>query len=262
MNRSRSSFLLTIVAVPLFETVADLRSNFALRQALLAQGVDRRQWPGRRPRSFDVLDLMPSWRDVAAARGDVSKLDRSAARAAAYSTLRGFAGPEFRCRRSLFDRGFNGSDQVRWASGNEKVYIGRDRWLFYSDGVAYVTGPGFLDPEQLARNVVGRIQPDPRPAIRQFHDELKRLGVTLIVFPTPDKVMIRPESFSRALMGRASPRMLSWPTFRSGSGGTGDSGLRCRSESFTERNWREPPVSPHRLALESGRCRCRGTRAG
>ena len=31
-------------------------------------------------------------------------------------------------------------------AGNERVYPGRDGWLFYRPDVEYLTGPGFLDP--------------------------------------------------------------------------------------------------------------------
>ena len=31
-------------------------------------------------------------------------------------------------------------------AGNERVYPGRDGWLFYRPDVEYVTGRGFLDP--------------------------------------------------------------------------------------------------------------------
>ena len=31
-------------------------------------------------------------------------------------------------------------------AGNERVYIGREGWLFYRPDVEYLTGRGFLDP--------------------------------------------------------------------------------------------------------------------
>ncbi|MBI2438537.1 MAG: hypothetical protein HYV36_06980, partial [Lentisphaerae bacterium] len=41
---------------------------------------------------------------------------------------------------------------ARWlGSGNEKAYCGRYPWLFYRADVDYLTGPGFLNPVQLAR---------------------------------------------------------------------------------------------------------------
>ena len=87
-------------------------------------------------------------------------------------------------------------------SGNEKGYVGRDRWLFYRPGIDYCTGPGFLDPQYLARetNVPARPQParqpDPRAAIFQFQRQLAERNIRLVVMPVPGKATIHPERFS------------------------------------------------------------------
>lgn len=94
--------------------------------------------------------------------------------------------------------------------GNERVYAGRDRWLFYRPDVEYVTGRGFLDPAQLERRVASASeaetppQPDPRPAIRQFARDLDARGITLIVVPTPVKATVHPERLSRAYERRSA----------------------------------------------------------
>jgi alginate O-acetyltransferase complex protein AlgJ len=86
--------------------------------------------------------------------------------------------------------------------GNEMAYLGLDRWLFYRPGVDYVTGSGFLEPVALARRTAGGNeytippQPDPRPAILEFQEQLSRSGVALVLMPTPDKSMVEPERFS------------------------------------------------------------------
>ena len=87
--------------------------------------------------------------------------------------------------------------------GNEQVYLGRDRWLFYQPDVAYLTGPGFLDPSfQRSRARSGdssatkAIQPDPLKAIIQFRDQLKSRGIHLVIMPIPVKPMIEPEFLS------------------------------------------------------------------
>lgn len=90
----------------------------------------------------------------------------------------------------------------RLGVGNEQAYLGRGQWLFYRPGVDYLTGPGFLDPRQLAKRAGAETewqdapQPDPRGAILDFHRQLAARGVTLIVVPTPVKPMIHPEHFS------------------------------------------------------------------
>ena len=93
-------------------------------------------------------------------------------------------------------------------SGNEKGYVGRERWLFYRPGIDYCTGPGFLDPRQMARRAEsGRewrldTQPDPRTAILQFHRQLAERNIRLVLMPTPDKATIHPEKYSSRYEGR------------------------------------------------------------
>lgn len=87
--------------------------------------------------------------------------------------------------------------------GNERVYRGRDRWLFYRPDVEYITGRGFLDPSQLRRRVAATPEwtapprPDPREAIAQFRRDLEARGITLIVMPTPLKPGVHPERLAR-----------------------------------------------------------------
>jgi alginate O-acetyltransferase complex protein AlgJ len=93
-------------------------------------------------------------------------------------------------------------------SGNEKGYVGRQRWLFYRPGIDYCTGPGFLDPRYIARRADSGTQwrqapqPDPRTAILQFHRQLAERSIRLVLMPTPDKATIHPEEFSSRYEGR------------------------------------------------------------
>ncbi len=102
--------------------------------------------------------------------------------------------------KSPFQAGF-----VRLGVGNEKAYVGRDGWLFFEPGVKALTGRGFLEPIQLkqrARSGGGftdAVQPDPRLAILQFHEDLKARGIELILLPTPVKPSIHPEQFTSRL---------------------------------------------------------------
>jgi alginate O-acetyltransferase complex protein AlgJ len=95
-------------------------------------------------------------------------------------------------------------------AGNERVYIGRERWLFYRPDVEYVTGRGFLDSRQMDRRAASASeyestpQPDPRPAMAQFKRDLDARGITLVVMPTPVKPTIHPSHLSaRVPVGRA-----------------------------------------------------------
>jgi hypothetical protein len=86
--------------------------------------------------------------------------------------------------------------------GNEKVYIGSDRRLYYTPDVQYVTGPPFLDRNVLERRRLGGTawedapHPDPLPALADFQRQLAARGIALIVMPTPVKPMIDPEGLA------------------------------------------------------------------
>ena len=96
-------------------------------------------------------------------------------------------------------------------AGNERVYPGREGWLFYRPEVEYLTGPGFLDPAALARRVAtsqewtAPPQPDPRGAIIRFARQLDARGITLVVMPTPLKPTVHPEKLARQYDGWPSP---------------------------------------------------------
>ena len=83
--------------------------------------------------------------------------------------------------------------------GNERVYVGREGWLFYRPDIEYATGQPFLDAAQIARRIRAAPEwsalpaPDPRPAIVQFHQDLAARGIVLIVMPTPVKPVVHPE---------------------------------------------------------------------
>ena len=91
----------------------------------------------------------------------------------------------------------------RLGAGNEKAFVGLDDWLFYEPAVKYLTGAPFLDPVQLRkRSRVGSEysdppQPDPVKGILNFHEQLKKRGIELIVVPVPVKASIYPEKFSK-----------------------------------------------------------------
>ena len=84
-------------------------------------------------------------------------------------------------------------------AGTERVYIGRDDWLYYAADVRHVTGRGFLEAGQLARraasggSLADAPAPDPRPALLAFRSALARRGITLVLLPAPVKPSIHPE---------------------------------------------------------------------
>ena len=90
----------------------------------------------------------------------------------------------------------------RLGVGNERVYQGRDGWLFYRSDVDYVIGAGFLDAAGMRRRVesdresLDQLQPDPRPALVEFKRQLEQRGIALVVVPTPVKPAMHPEKLA------------------------------------------------------------------
>lgn len=81
--------------------------------------------------------------------------------------------------------------------GNEKVYNGKDGWLFYRNDVDYLTNRGFLQHEILkSREQNEAVNPNPIDAIIDFRNQLAKMGIELIVMPTPNKAMVMPEKLS------------------------------------------------------------------
>src|ERR1700716_2092568 len=77
---------------------------------------------------------------------------------------------------------------TKLGAGNEQVYLGRDRWLFYRPDVDYVTGPPFLDPKIMTHRAhAAAVQPDPVKAIVDFRDQLRARGIDLIAVAIPMK---------------------------------------------------------------------------
>ena len=204
-------FLAIMAIVPLFENIADYRSNVQRRKTLMASGAPRSLVPGRRPRFFNVLGLFPSAGDVFSASGPRQwKRLLPAPRA-----LRAFEDDLL--LNSPFGKQVRPWAQwmlTRWlGTGSQKVLYGNDGWLYYSDGVQYVVGNGFLDSSHLARRANDRIEGDPRPRILQLHNELKALGITLVVLPVPDKAVVRPTSLSRRSSFERPVQNASWDAF-------------------------------------------------
>ena len=130
--------LFTLFAVPAVQTYREMRQH--------AEGRRENPWP----QCCDIVDALP--RAAAAYRehngGWISKtfrgntvllqaIDKYEKDLKAESFLTQFVLPP---TQELL---------VYAGSGNEKGYVGRQRWLFYRPGIDYCTGPGFLSPRQM-----------------------------------------------------------------------------------------------------------------
>ena len=87
-------------------------------------------------------------------------------------------------------------------AGNDRVYVGRDGWLFYQLDVEHVSGAGFLDPSVERRRAAGAHewtgapQTDPVRAVLSLKRELDERGIVLVVMPTPVKPSVHPEKLT------------------------------------------------------------------
>ena len=89
--------------------------------------------------------------------------------------------------------------------GNDKAITGRERWLYYQPGWAYVVGQNVLERSYLAKQLKKMVdkgetslpEPDPRPALIALHESCQRAGIHLLVLPIPDKVMLQPRELTR-----------------------------------------------------------------
>jgi len=190
------AFLLLIGLIPLAQQAQDVR-------AFLEE-----QRPTWLPRALDLLSALP-------AMGDELRTGDGHLFARILSSNRVLLREMNRLEDDLEDASALGqvvrpgmqTALARIGVGNEQAYVGRDGWLFFRPGLDYLTGPGFLEPRQLARRAAAAEswqeppQPDPRRAIIDLHRQLAARDIRLVVVPTPVKAMIHPERFSGSLDG-------------------------------------------------------------
>ncbi len=104
---------------------------------------------------------------------------------------------------------------VKLGTGNEQVYLGRDRWLFYRPDVDYVTGPPFLQPKIMSlRSRVAAVQADPVKAIVAFRDQLAARGIDLVAVPIPMKPGVEANQLSAGTQGNAVLQNASFAEFK------------------------------------------------
>jgi alginate O-acetyltransferase complex protein AlgJ len=201
--------LFTLFAVPAVQTYREMRQHAQVRR--------ESQWP----QYCDIVDALPRAAAAYSAHnsGWISKVFRG--NEVLLQSIEKYE-KDLQAESFLTQFALSPTQEllVRAGSGNEQGYVGRERWLFYRPGIDSCTGPGFLDPRQMARRAEsGRewrpdTHPDPRAAIRQFHRQLAERNIRLVLMPTPDKATIHPEKFSSRFEGRRmSVHNPSYPQF-------------------------------------------------
>lgn len=190
-------FLLTIISVPAIQVAVELRS----------------------PRSsgglatFDVYRVLPAWAKIRAVRS-ARDLWRLLPRAAELKAAEEALESESVVSAWLLPR-VQSVLAGKLGAGNEQVYLGRDRWLFYRPDVDYITGPPFLDPPQMRHRArLDQVQPDPVKAIVDFRNQLAARGIDLIAMPVPMKPGVEANRFSARAEGRAPLHNASFTEFK------------------------------------------------
>jgi alginate O-acetyltransferase complex protein AlgJ len=185
-------FLLTILSVPTIQFAYEMR----------APRNDTRLG------TFNIYKAYPAWKKIRGARGprDVWRL---LPRAAELKSAEKELETESVVSEWLLPR--VQLALVKLGAGNEQVYLGRDRRLFYRPDVDYVTGPPFLEPKIMVHRAhTAAVQSDPVKAIVSFRDQLASRGIDLIAVPIP----MKPGVEAAKLSGRAKPNaVLQNPSF-------------------------------------------------
>ena len=75
-------------------------------------------------------------------------------------------------------------------TGNEKVIVGQDGWLFYSGDYDYLVNPGFMQAGRMHKRDLAGAHPDAVAAIKKFADDLKARDIHLILIPAPGKPLV------------------------------------------------------------------------
>jgi alginate O-acetyltransferase complex protein AlgJ len=163
-------FLVTILSVPTIQFAFEMRT----------------QRSDARLGTFNIYKAYPAWRKIRAVRNP-RDLWRLLPRAAELKAAEKELETESVVSEWLLPR-------VQWflstklGAGNEQVYIGRDRWLFYRPDVDYVTGPPFLEPKIMTHRAHATgVQADPVKSIVGFREQLAARGIDLIAVPVPMK---------------------------------------------------------------------------
>jgi alginate O-acetyltransferase complex protein AlgJ len=189
-------FLATIAIVPLIELVAQRNARGDVATLI-----------SRLTASF------PSWEQIRAAR-NWADFENLVPR-----------GADLKETQREIERGSVVSQSLRphvqnvltenFGAGNDQVFVGLESWLFYRADVDYITGPPFLDSNQMKRRARTGIEPDPINAIVEFRDELAARGIDLIVLPIPVKPGVQAERLTDAVPKNAMLHNTSFAQFKS-----------------------------------------------
>ena len=185
-------FVATVFTDVVIQHVVELPKNIQARQAeVLSTGA---AITPLMPEAYRVVDLLPGWQQVCQVR----------------SPQQAWALLDTRDRIDQFTQSLSDSS-VLWqhvtpytqaalsgalGGGTKDVCVGRDGVLFYRPDVEYVIGSPFMDKATQARRKAAQpeVATDPAAAIIDFHQQLRRRGITLVVLPVPSKTCVTPQT--------------------------------------------------------------------
>ena len=142
-------------------------------------------------------------------------------------------------------------------SGNEKVIIGKDKWLFFAGDYEYLLNPGFMKADFQRKRALKGVQPDAVKAILDFNSQLQKRGIKLIVLPVPSKPVIYSDKLGAKSYPQQNP---SFDTFKSALAEAGVMVIdltddfaamrRCNQEPYlkTDTHW-----TPEGMELAAGK---------
>ena len=91
----------------------------------------------------------------------------------------------------------------RAADGDAMTIPGSDGWLFLRAELRHIgVGPFWGEAAAKVSKASSPTKADPLPAIVDFHEQLKAMGIELILAPVPNKAFIYPEKLGGSAEGR------------------------------------------------------------
>ena len=91
----------------------------------------------------------------------------------------------------------------RAADGDGMTIPGSDGWLFLRSELRHIgVGPFWGESAAKVSKASSPTKADPLPAIVDFHEQLKAMGIELILAPVPNKAFIYPEKLGGSAEGR------------------------------------------------------------
>ncbi len=197
-------FVFTILSIPTIQFAYEIR-------------IPRAE---RRLGTFNLYKAYPAWKKIRAVRG-ARDLWHLLPRAAELKTAEKELETESVVSEWLLPR-VQSFLTTKLGAGNEQVYLGRARWLFYRPDVDYVTGPPFLDPKIATRRAhAAAVQSDPLKAIVDFRSQLATRGIELIAVPIPMKPGVETDELSTRAESNAVLQNASFDEFKARLGKAG-----------------------------------------